>query len=71
MELKPSKNPRFVKSFNFTLKFKEIDDARWMLTYSKVKIYASLIIKKYRIVVEDTYSDFVFFESKQEESLAQ
>ena len=64
MDLHPSKNPRFVKSFNFTLKFSEINETRWVLTYSRVRVYVSLLIKKIRIVTEDAYSDFVFSEEE-------
>lgn len=60
IKLKPSKNPRFVKDFDLAFRFAGLDSNHWVIMESKVRVYASLIVKKIRIVSEETYSNYTF-----------
>jgi len=60
MKLEPSKNPRFVKDFDLAFRFEGLDSKHWVVKESKVHIYVSLLVKKIRIVSEETYSNYKF-----------
>jgi len=54
----PAKNPKFVKDMRIRMAFEVLPGNYWMFKSYRMRIFASLLIKKVRIEAEETYSDF-------------
>lgn len=65
IKLKPSKNPKFVKDFDLAFRFEGLDSNHWVIRQSHVRVYVSLLIKKIRIVSEETYENYRFPENRE------
>jgi len=59
-DLRPSKNPKFVKNMRMVLSFDVLPGDRMVVTRTWMRVFASLLIKKIRIEAEEMYSDYVF-----------
>jgi hypothetical protein len=60
VDLRPSKNPKFVKNMRMRMSFDVLPGGRMVVTRTWMRVFASLLIKKIRIEAEETYSDYVF-----------
>jgi len=59
--LVPSKNPKMVKEMKMYLKFGPSNDGHYVLKSFSVRSYAKLLIKNFRIHINEIYSDYNFF----------
>jgi len=60
IDIRPSKNPKFVKELHMRMSFDVLPGDRLILTHTWMRIYAGILVKKVRLEVEETYSDHRF-----------
>lgn len=60
IDIQPSKNPKFVKSLHMRMSFDVLPGNRLILTRTWMRVYAGILIKKIRLEVEETYSNYRF-----------
>lgn len=60
VDIKPSKNPKMVKEMQLRFWFAPVKNNQLLLQRTWTKIYASLLIKKFRIIVDESYSNYQF-----------
>lgn len=62
IDLKPSKNPKYVKELRLQMEFAENHQGYYIFKKVKMKINAGIIIKRIRMLVEEEYTDFEVIE---------
>ena len=60
IDIRPSKNPKFVKSLHMRMSFDVLPGDRLVLTRTWMRVYAGILVKKIRLEVEETYLDYRF-----------
>jgi len=60
IDIQPSKNPKFVKELHMRMSFAVLPGDRLILTRTWMRVYAGVLVKKIRLEVEETYSDYRF-----------
>ena len=60
IDVKPTKNPKFVKNFHMRMSFTVVPEGFYVLEKYWMKVYASLLIKKIRMVIEEENSTYQF-----------
>ncbi len=58
VDVVPSKNPKFVKEFNIKMWFDLLDSRYLIMTRDSMRIFAGFLIKKIRMEIDETYSDY-------------
>lgn len=58
VDLKPSKNPKYVKEFEMEMSFEVLPQGYFVLRKSMVRINGGIFIKRIRMTVEEEYSDY-------------
>jgi hypothetical protein len=57
-EVKPAKNPRFVKELEMTIDFQLLPGGYFVLKYTKTRVNAGFLLKHVRMVIEEVYSQY-------------
>ncbi|MFQ6084037.1 MAG: hypothetical protein ACE5WD_11880 [Candidatus Aminicenantia bacterium] len=65
VDLKPSKNPKFVKELEMEMSFQVIPQGYFVLKKSRMRINGGIFIKRIRITVEEEYSDYEIINSEE------
>lgn len=60
INLKPSKNPKYVKEFEIEMSFEVLPQGYFVLRRSKARINGGIFIKRIRMTTEEEYSDYLF-----------
>lgn len=60
VDMKPSKNPKMVKEMRLQFWFAPVKHNQLLLERTWTKIYASLLIKKFRIIIDESYTNYQF-----------
>jgi hypothetical protein len=60
MDVRPSKNPKFVKDLRMRFSFDVLPENRMVVTRTWMRVFAGIVIKKFRMELEETYSDYRF-----------
>jgi len=58
MDIHPSKNPKAVKELHLKMWFDVLPGNYYVITDYWMKVYASIVIKGFRFLVEEQYSDY-------------
>lgn len=58
IDVLPVKNPKFVKNLRIRMAFEVLPGDYWMFKSIWMRVYAGILIKKVRMEVEETYSNF-------------
>jgi hypothetical protein len=58
VDLRPSKNPKYVKEMRMKMWFDVLPENHQVLTAFWMRVYAGIFIKKIRMEVEETYKDY-------------
>jgi len=67
VEVKPSKNPKYIKEFNIDMSFQVIPEGYFVLRKSRVRINGGIFIKHVRMIVEEERSDYEIIAPKETE----
>jgi hypothetical protein len=59
-EMKPSKNPKMVKSMMLNMRFVMDGQGRYLVKNFRMRFYVNLFIKKIRMEIDEEYGDFQF-----------
>lgn len=65
VNLKPSKDPKFVKEFEIEMSFTVLPQGYFVLKKSKVQINGGILIKRIRMTIEEEYSDYEIMNSEE------
>ncbi len=57
-EVRPAKNPRFVKELEMTIDFQLLPGGYFVLKNTKIRVNAGFFLKHVRMVVEEVYSQY-------------
>jgi len=60
VDVRPIKNPKFVKTFNMRMSFTVVPEGYYVLEKYRMQMYASLLIKKVRMVFEEVHLNYQF-----------
>ena len=60
VDVQPIKNPKFVKQFHMRMSFTVVPEDYYMIEKMRMKMYASLLIKKMRMVIEEVFINYRF-----------
>jgi hypothetical protein len=58
LEGAPARNPKFVKEMRLVMSFKMLPGDVWMFKSFWMRMYASIVIKKIRLEIDESYDDF-------------
>jgi len=58
VDLRPSKNPKYVKEMHMKMWFDVLDENYYVIKAYWMRVYAGIFIKKIRMEVEETYEDY-------------
>jgi hypothetical protein len=59
-EMKPSKNPKMVKTMTLNLRFVMDGQGRYFIRNFRMRFYVNLFIKKIRMEIDEEYGDIQF-----------
>jgi hypothetical protein len=62
-QIKPSKNPKFVKDLDMDIDFEVLPEGNYIRRRSKTRVDGGLLFKSVRMIVEEEYSDFEILDS--------
>ena len=59
--IRPSKNPKFVKELDMDMDFEVLPEGNFMRRRSKTRVKGSFLFKKFRLIIEEEYTDVEIF----------
>jgi len=65
LEIKPSKNPKYVKEFEFEMSFQVLPEGYHVPEKVRMKINGGIFIKRIRMVVEGEYSEYEMIDPEE------